>query len=302
MLKVENLCKSYGDFSALSDLNLEMSHPGVYALLGTNGAGKTTALRAMLGILAKDSGSVTWNGKPLHAANDSVGYLAEDRGLYPKYTIAEQLYYFAALKGLSKKQARTSVAYWLERLEISDCLKKTPSLLSKGNQQKVQLAAALISHPEILILDEPLSGLDPVNSELFKGIIREQIERDKYVLFSSHQMELVEEFCNDIVILHKSKSVMQGNLNELKRTFGRVFLSVKIEQTEGNILPLAENRGIKLLKHTQWQTDFKVTSQTQAQELLKDIVANDLTLIKYELREPRLHEIFMRAVGEGVEI
>ncbi|MDR1754697.1 MAG: ATP-binding cassette domain-containing protein [Eubacterium sp.] len=295
MLKIENLSKSYNNKVALSNLNLEMNAPGVYALLGTNGAGKTTAIRVILGMLSRDSGTVIWKDKPFRAINDRVGYLSEDRGLYPKLSVYEQIRYFASLKGLSRNQAEKAIDYWFNRLEIKEYLKKPANLLSKGNQQKMQLAAALISDPELLVLDEPLSGLDPVNSDLFKSVIREEIENKKYIIMSSHQMPTVEEFCEDIVILHKSKTVLQGNLNKIKKSYGRVMLSIK---SEGDIMPLVSELNIEMIKQTPGQTDFKIKSEGDGEALLKKIISMGITLIKYELREPSLHEIFLEKAGE----
>lgn len=216
-LIVKNLKKSYGDKVVVDDLSFQMQGPGVYALLGTNGAGKTTTIRMMLNMLARDGGEVLWNGDPLTTDNCNVGYLAEERGLYPKYSLMDQLMYFASLRGVPKAEAKERIKYWAHRLEAEEYLypkaEKAPALgegkkvravkkkkafkpkladqLSKGNQQKIQFMIALISDPELIILDEPLSGLDPVNTDLFKGIIREQIAAGKYLIMSSHQMATV---------------------------------------------------------------------------------------------------------------
>ena len=221
-LVVQDLSKKYGTRTVVDHLSFEMNRPGVYALLGTNGAGKTTSIRMILGMLSRDSGTVTWNGKPLDINTCNVGYLAEERGLYPKYTIMDQLMYFAALRGVSASEAKKRIHYWAERFDIIEYLypqeyadiqakkarmheeaspkkkglfgssnqrkkriaPKTADQLSKGNQQKIQMIAALISDPELLILDEPLSGLDPVNTDLFKDIIHEQINKGKYLIMS----------------------------------------------------------------------------------------------------------------------
>lgn len=229
-LEVKNLCKKYGEKTVVEDLSFALKEPGVYALLGTNGAGKTTSIRMILGMLAKNGGEVLWKGEPLDPMKVNVGYLAEERGLYPKYALMDQLLYFAKLKGVSAEVAKERIKYWAERLDLEEYLypakpvgrkvkkekPKTADQLSKGNQQKVQLMAALLSEPELLILDEPLSGLDPVNTDLFKGIIREEVAKGKYLIMSSHQMEVIEEFCEDITILNRGKAVLQGNLNEIK--------------------------------------------------------------------------------------
>jgi ABC-2 type transport system ATP-binding protein len=293
-LRVQDVKKKYGDYYAVKHLSFAVERPGVFALLGTNGAGKTTAIRVILGMLAKESGTVSWNDRPLDVITEKVGYLAEERGLYPKYTIIEQMKYFAELRGMTKSDAVKAIDYWFGRLQVDEYRKKRADQLSKGNQQKVQLAAALISDPELLILDEPMSGLDPVNADLFKGIIREQISRDKFVIMSSHQMSTVEEFCENIVIMNRGEVVLQGNLNEIKKGYGRVNLRVK---ADSNILPLASECGLVPIQHTPNQIDFKVKEERQAHMLLTKIVEAKVTLVKFELREPSLHEIFVEKVS-----
>lgn len=305
-LEVRNLTKKYGDKTVVDNLSFKLEKPGVYALLGTNGAGKTTSLRMILGMLAKDGGEILWNGKPMDAMNMNVGYLAEERGLYPKYELMDQLLYFAKLKGVSRKVAKERIAYWAKRLEVEEYLypkavkgkkKEKPKMadqLSKGNQQKIQLMAALLSDPELLILDEPLSGLDPVNTDLFKGIIREEMEKGKHLIMSSHQMATIEEFCEDITILNRGKAVLQGNLNEIKKSYGRVNMFVKCDQTFNDI---AEKHGLPVVTQTPDGTQYKVTGEAQATDFLKDLLANDKQVIKFELREPSLHEIFVEKAG-----
>ncbi len=276
-LTVSNLSKKYGNKTVLDHLSFEMPEPGVYALLGTNGAGKTTTIRMMLGMLAKDSGEVLWNGKQLDTATCNVGYLAEERGLYPKYTLMDQLMYFAGLRGVSRSDAKKRIRYWAERLQVEEYLypgktaapeaakgrtktkaqkPKLADQLSKGNQQKIQFMTALISDPELLILDEPLSGLDPVNTDLFKAVIREEIAKGKYLIMSSHQMATVEEFCTDITILHRSRALLQGNLNEIKKSHGRVNLRLKTEQ---DISAYIQKAGITQLSEKEYEYQLKVT-------------------------------------------
>lgn len=293
-LTVDHIVKKYGNYLAVQDLSFSMEKPGVFALLGTNGAGKTTAIRVILGMLSCESGKVNWNGRTLQVTEEKIGYLAEERGLYPKYNILEQMNYFAHLKGMKKNDAARAINYWFKRLDVEEYKTKKADQLSKGNQQKIQLIAALISNPELIILDEPLSGLDPVNADLFKGIIREEIAKDKYIIMSSHQMATIEEFCEDIVILHKGQTVLSGNLNTIKKGYGRVKLSVK---ADGDIMPLALQCGLTVEKDTPNGTDFIVKSEEQASELLKNIISAGIPLVKYVLREPSLHEIFVEKVG-----
>ncbi len=320
-LIVTDLTKKYGDKTVVDHLSFSIDKPGVYALLGTNGAGKTTSIRMMLGMLAKDSGEVLWNGGTLNTATCNVGYLAEERGLYPKYSLMDQLVYFAGLRGVSRAEAKKRIKDLAERLEVEEYLypvtstienaakkkglfaphpkKNKPKLadqLSKGNQQKMQFMTALISNPELLILDEPLSGLDPVNTDLFKGIIREEIEKGKYLIMSSHQMATVEEFCTDITIMDRSKAVLQGNLNEIKKSYGRVNLSLKVET---DISDLIRKTGVSIVTEKEHEYQLKVTGEKQANELLRALIINQIPIITFDLREPSLHEIFVEKVGEA---
>lgn len=319
-LEVIDLSKKYGNKTVVDRLSFSMSGPGVYALLGTNGAGKTTAIRMMLGMLSRDSGSVLWNGAPLDTATCNVGYLAEERGLYPKYNLLDQLIYFAQLRGVDKNEAKKRIRYWSRRLEVDEYLyptkparrrsglggasQATPAVvqlpskkadqLSKGNQQKIQLMTALLPDPELIILDEPLSGLDPVNTDLFKSIIREEIAKGKYLIMSSHQMATVEEFCTDITILDRSKTVLQGNLNQIKKSYGRVNLSLK---TERDITPFIADAGALLVNEKEFEYDIKVSGEEQANRLLGLLISAGVTVIRFDLREPSLHEIFVGKVG-----
>ena len=309
-LKVKNIVKKYGEKTVVNDLSFSLENPGVYALLGTNGAGKTTSIRVILGMLDYESGEVLWNGEKLDTSKVNIGYLAEERGLYPKYTLMDQLIYFAELKNVSASQAKKRIEYWAERLEVTDYLYPKASAkgkkakpyradqLSKGNQQKIQLMAALISYPELLILDEPLSGLDPVNSDLFKEIIKEQIEKEKYVIMSSHQMATIEEFCSDITILNKGRAVLQGNLNEIKKSYGRVNLHLKCDE---NIDSYIDKFDFSDVYQTPEGYHIKVKNDSQAGELLKVLTDNDISVVRFERREPSLHEIFVEKVGHADE-
>lgn len=313
-LTVTHLSKKYGDKTVVEDLSFEMPRPGVFALLGTNGAGKTTSIRMMLGMLSRDGGEVLWNGKPLDTSVCNVGYLAEERGLYPKYTLMDQLLYFASLRGVPKAEAKKRIKYWAERLEVEEYLyppktekgakkksrwqPKKADQLSKGNQQKIQFMTALISDPELLILDEPLSGLDPVNTDLFKNIIREEIAKGKYLIMSSHQMATVEEFCTDIVIMNRSRVVLKGHLNDIKKSYGRIHLALKTEQEADQWIAQA---GIKIESRKENEYRLKVSGEEQANALLKLLIENGISVITFDLREPSLHEIFVEKVGEAHE-
>lgn len=294
-LKVNNLAKSYGDKLVVDNLSFSIEEPGVFGLLGTNGAGKTTTIRMMLGMLKKDNGTITWNEKPYNSKEVSTGYLAEERGIYSKFTVLDQLIYFGELKGMTRKEALKSIEYWLERLEATEYRDKRAEQLSKGNQQKIQFIAALISNPEVLILDEPLSGLDPVNTDLFKDIIKEEIARGKYIIMSSHQMSTIEEFCENLVILNKGKTVLSGNLKEIKKSYGRNHL---ILNCDGDIKELLEKDNMKILNENQDYIELSINSEDEATSLLKEILSRNIQVIRFELREPTLHEIFIEKVGE----
>lgn len=316
-LEVKNLVKKYGDKTVVNNLSFKMDEPGVYALLGTNGAGKTTTIRIILGMLSYNEGEVLWDGKPLNPMELNLGYLAEERGLYPKFTLMDQLLYFAKLKKVPKSTAKERIKYWAERLGVTEYLyqpvqakksafggkkkskEKTADQLSKGNQQKIQLMAALLSDPEFIVLDEPLSGLDPVNTDLFKGIIKELIDSKKYVIMSSHQMATIEEFCKDITILNRGNVVLQGDLNEIKKSYGRVNMFVKCEGRD--IRPYIESFGLNIVNETPDGYQLKVTGEEQAEEFLRKLVEEKITVIKFELREPSLHEIFVEKVGDSNE-
>jgi len=306
-LSVKNITKKYGDKLVVDDLSFEMREPGVYALLGSNGAGKTTSLRIILGMLAKNSGEILWKDQPIDIVNTNVGYLAEERGLYPKYSLLDQLLYFAKLKRVDKKTAMERIKYWSDRLNVDEYVfpKKTKGKksskannadqLSKGNQQKIQLMVALLSDPELLIIDEPFSGLDPVNTDLFKSILREEINQNKYLIMSSHQMATIEEFCSDITILHRGKVKLQGNLSEIKKSYGRVNLIVKCEQ---DIASYISSHNIQIVNKTPSEYHLKVQGEEEAMGFLAKLIADNITVIKFELREPSLHEIFVEKVGD----
>ena len=309
-LEVKNLVKKYGGKVVVNNLSFKMEEPGVYALLGTNGAGKTTTIRIILGMLSYDEGEVLWNGDKMDALNVNLGYLAEERGLYPKYSLMDQLLYFAKLKRIPKKLAKERIAYWAKRLEVEEYLypdkkalkkkakDKTADQLSKGNQQKIQRMCALLSDPEFIVLDEPLSGLDPVNADLFKSIIRELIDKKKYVIMSSHQMATIEEFCKDITILNRGNVVLQGDLNEIKKSYGRVNMMIKCEE---DIETYINDMQLLVVNKTPDGYHIKVSGAAQAKSFLEKLVADNINIIRYELREPSLHEIFVEKVGEAHE-
>ena len=229
VLELRNIEKSFGEKKVLTGVSFKAEGGRAFGLLGRNGAGKTTSIRILMDVFPANSGEVLLDGKPIDYNKIGIGYLPEERGLYPKKTIIDQLTYFAELKGMSAKAAVKAVDYWLERLGMTEYRNKRLDTLSKGNQQKIQLITALAHDPNIVILDEPFSGLDPVNAMLLKDVVKEQIAKGKIVLFSSHQMSYIEEFCDSIAIINAGKVVLTGDLHDIKRDYPRDRLVVRTE-------------------------------------------------------------------------
>ncbi len=293
-LKIENVCKSYGDKQVVQNLSIKMEEPSIFGLLGANGAGKTTTIRMILNIITRDKGIIEWNGKKICKQNVKFGYLPEERGIYGKAKLYDQLMYFATLKGMKKQEAKQTIISWCEKLGLKDYIYKPAEQLSKGNQQKVQLMIATIHNPELLILDEPFSGLDPVNTKIIKGIIEELVQKGTYIILSSHQMSVVEEYCKDIVILKSGKTVLQGNLNEIKKSYGRNNLLVETYDNISNLIPA----NFKTIDKRADGYEFKIEKEEDAQKFLEQLIANKITIQKFELKEPSLQEIFIDKVGE----
>ena len=256
-LEIKELHKSFGENHVLKGINIHAESGKALGLLGRNGAGKTTTIRILLNIFQADSGEILLDGKPIDISKIKIGYLPEERGMYPKKKILDQLVYFAELKGLGHKEAQTKCREWLERLELSDAANKRLNTLSKGNQQKVQLITALINDPDIIVLDEPFSGLDPVNARVLEDVVHEQIHNDKIVFFSGHQMNYIEEFCNDIAILNHGEIVVHGALDDIRHTYPRNKLIIRskdvnaIKENYGGTLDDKNNLLITLDKEQQ---------------------------------------------------
>lgn len=293
-LSVQHVSKTFGDKKAVDDISFAIEEPGVYGLIGTNGAGKTTTIRMTLGVMERDSGEITWNGGPLTRHTVRFGYMPEERGIYPKIRVLEQLIYFGELRGMPRREAMASADRWLERLGIREYRMTTAEKLSKGNQQKVQLIATIIHDPELIFLDEPFSGLDPINTDVFKSVIGELIHAGKYIVMSSHQMSTVEEYCRDLAILNRGKTVLQGNLRQIKAGYGHTNLSV---QCAADIEDLARQQGLQLLERTSGGYEFHIDGDAPAQALLRAMVDAGIYPERYEIREPSLHEIFIEKVG-----
>ncbi|WP_435790093.1 ABC transporter ATP-binding protein [Clostridium sp.] len=294
-LNVSDLVKNFGDNTAVDNISFKIEKPGVFGLLGTNGAGKTTTIRMILGILEKDRGTIDWNGKPVTRESVKFGYLPEERGLYPKAKIVDQLSYFGKLRGMDGKSVKKSINYWFDRLKVSEYLNSTAEQLSKGNQQKIQFVTSILHDPELIILDEPLSGLDPVNANLFKSVIYELVEKEKFIIMSSHQMQSIEDYCEDLVILKNGQTVLKGNLDLIKSGYGRTNLTVSCQE---NIDDLLKELGMNLISKTATSYELKIKSDAEGYGLLEKIMAKKIRLHKFEIREPSLHEIFIEKVGE----
>lgn len=245
-LKIEKVSKYYGEKLAVDNISFEMNEPGVFGLLGTNGAGKTTTIRMILGIIKKDAGEITWNGQKVERKNVNFGYLPEERGIYPKTKIIEQLMYFAELKGMKKQEAAKEIDYWLKRLKVEEYKELQAEKLSKGNQQKIQFITAILNNPELIVLDEPFSGLDPINTELLKEVIIELVQKGKYIIMSSHQMSSIEEFCKDVVIINKGKTVLKGNLKKIKDEYPSKRLEINVDS---DISKYINESGMKIEKN-----------------------------------------------------
>ncbi|MFC7372875.1 ABC transporter ATP-binding protein [Fictibacillus iocasae] len=294
MLHIQQVKKNFGSFTAVDSLNLELEQGGIFGLLGANGAGKTTTFRMILGLLTPSAGSITWKGQALsYETSDKIGYLPEERGLYPKLTVKEQLMYLGKLRGMKTADILQSTDRWLQRFQAEAYLNIKVESLSKGNQQKIQFIAAVLHDPELLILDEPFSGLDPVNVELLKGAVKELNKSGTTILFSSHRMEHVEELCQNICIMHKGKSAVSGHLKEIKRSFGRKNVVV---MADFNVSYLAEMDGVVHHHLLEEGIRLQVNQEETAQDIFRSI-QNKGTVTKFELEEPSLHDIFIEKVG-----
>ncbi|MBR6530450.1 MAG: ATP-binding cassette domain-containing protein [Clostridia bacterium] len=292
-LSLSNIEKSFGEKKVLKQISFSAESGEAFGLLGRNGAGKTTSIRILMNVFPADAGEVLVDSKPIDYSKTKIGYLPEERGLYPKKIIFEQLVYLALLKGMGKKDAEKSVEYWLERLDMSEYKNKKLDTLSKGNQQKIQLITALAHDPDIIILDEPFSGLDPVNAMLLKDVVKEQIAKGKIVLFSSHQMNYIEEFCDRIAILNDGQVAVSGRLSDIKRSYPRNRLTVK-SQKNSEIAKAFENAvftddGALLIR---------MHDEAEKSDVMKRLVSEwDVDAV--EVFEPTLSDIFVQYAGDA---
>jgi len=294
-LVLKNVSKSFVGKQAVDNISFSLKEPGVYGLLGTNGAGKTTTIRMLLGIIKKDSGEITWKGKSVDRKNVNFGYLPEERGVYPKTKIFDQLMYFAELKGMKKEEAIKAINRWAKELKVEEYLQMPAEKLSKGNQQKIQFMTAIIHNPELVVLDEPFSGLDPVNTEILKNIIIDLIKNGKYVIMSAHQMATIEEFCSDILILNKGKTVLQGNLKEIKEIYPANRVEIDVKQ---DITSYIKEFDLEIENETNNNYIIKISDEEKAHKLLNKLIIEGIKVDKFEIKKPTLNDIFIEKVGE----
>ncbi|WP_316572151.1 ATP-binding cassette domain-containing protein [Neobacillus sp. YIM B06451] len=292
-LEIRNLTKRYGDNVAVNNVSVQLPKGQVLGLLGRNGAGKTTTIKMMLGLVRPDSGEILWEGRPFRREELSIGYLPEERGLYPKTKISEQLRYFGQLEGMSRKLANERIDYWLEKFEITEYKNKLASELSKGNQQKIQVIATLLHDPEIIILDEPFSGLDPVNATMLGNVIEELVKQEKTIILSSHRMESIEMFCENVCMMKKGDIVVSGKLQTVKDEYGyknlRITSSGPLEPIFKQLNMPFEKNGLVFIA--------KVHNEKEGMEILKAAEAGGVPLQNFSLLEPTLHQIFVERVG-----
>jgi len=296
ILELKNIEKSFGEKKVLTGISFEAEGGKAFGLLGRNGAGKTTSIRILMDVFPADSGEVLIDGSPIDYDKVGIGYLPEERGLYPKKVIIDQLIYFAQLKGMSKKAAVQSIDYWLDRLGMTEYRNKRLDTLSKGNQQKIQLVTALAHDPDIVILDEPFSGLDPVNAMLLKDVVKEQIKKGKIVLFSSHQMNYIEEFCDSIAILNNGQVAIKGDLHEIKRDYPRDRLVVRTEKPEG----IQAEFGLACTVMESGDLMIRLNSAEDKRSVMARLVEKyDIDEVK--VFEPSLNDIFVEYAGDAAK-
>lgn len=295
-IKLDRVTKRFGEFTAVTELSLDVRAGRVFGLLGPNGAGKTTTIRMVVNITAPDSGTIRLFGRQIDPGlQDRIGYLPEERGLYKKMRVADQLRFFAEIKNMRGKEVESKIDEWLARVKLSDWKNKRATELSKGMQQKIQFITAVIHDPDLLILDEPFSGLDPVNVELMKEIVLDLKRAGKTIIFSTHQMEVAEKICDDICLLNRSRKVFEGSLREIKSSFGRNSVAVRCEGGDGVLDDPALVS--KLVRHAD-EAQALLASGADAQTLLKRLIASGAVIGKFEMVEPSLNDIFITKVTE----
>lgn len=295
-LRVESVSKRFGDFTAVEDLSFEVRAGRVFGFLGPNGAGKTTTIRMIVGITAPDEGRIELFGSAIsNELQNRIGYLPEERGLYKKMKILDQLRYFAALKGVVQAEADTRIDFWLARMNLSEWKKKKTTDLSKGMQQKVQFISAVLHDPDLLILDEPFSGLDPVNVEFLIDVVAELKARGKTIMFSTHLMETAERLCNDILLINKARKVIAGTLREVKENYGKNLIALRAVGGEA----VLDDRSLvaRVAEHAD-EKEVELAAGANSQLLLKKLIESGAVISRFEEVEPSLNDIFIEKVRE----
>jgi ABC-2 type transport system ATP-binding protein len=296
-LVVDNVSKAFTNVQATNHLSFEVKKGSIFGFLGPNGAGKTTTMRMILDIIRPDSGQITWGGKTVqHISRQAWGYLPEERGLYPKMTIEEQLLFIAQLYGMPKHEVFKQMDYWFERFQIVQNRKKKADELSKGNQQKIQFLAAMLHNPEVMIMDEPFTGLDPVNVNMLKEAFLDMRKEGKTLIFSTHQMETVEELCEDVLIINKGQQLLNGNLRQIKRSQGRQVVRLAIED-DPNLAWLDTMQGITVTKRRADYVEMDLTPPLTSDALLRAVMQRGGHVQRFEIAEPSLTDIFIATVG-----
>ncbi|WP_101843403.1 ABC transporter ATP-binding protein [Halobacillus sp. Marseille-P3879] len=297
-LKLHNVSKQFGGFTAVDQLSLEIPEKQIFGFLGANGAGKTTTFRMILGLIEESGGEITWNNGMIgYGQSHLIGYLPEERGLYPKMKVVDQLVYLARLRGMNRSDALRELEFWLEKFKVPDYKKRKVEDLSKGNQQKIQFISAVLHKPKLLILDEPFSGLDPVNVEMLKEAVVELKNAGTSIVFSSHRMEHVEELCENLCILHHGKPVLHGGLKEIKRSFGKKNVRVS---ADFDLDYLKEIPGVTKFKRYGDSCELQVENEKVSQVIFKEITGKGFVRT-FDLEEPSLNDIFIEKVGASYE-
>ena len=298
MLKVENVTKKYGDLVAVNNLSFEVKDGEIFGLLGLNGAGKTTTFRMILGLLDDYTGRITIDGEKInYNITDKIGFLTEERSLLTKLTVYEQIVYYGVLKSMALEEIDKKLDYWLDRFGIKDYKNKKIKELSKGNQQKVQFISSIINEPKLLILDEPFSGLDPINVELFKEVILDLKKKGTSIIFSSHRMEHVELFCEKLVVLVKGKSVINGYLSDIKKEYKKKNIVV-CGDIDSDVVK--KQNGVKDIKKVQDEYIISIEDDSYVNTLFKCISKFD-NIKKFSVEDPSLNEIFISIVGDSYD-
>ncbi len=297
-LSLSNLTKKFNEFTAVDSINIEVPAGSMYGFLGGNGAGKTTTFRMLLGLLTPTAGEITYNGRAIgYDMTDRIGYLPEERGLHPKLQVDEQIQYLARLKGMKKQEIDRQLDYWLEEFEVPENKQKRIEKLSKGNQQKIQLIASIIHEPELIILDEPFSGLDPVNVEILKKAVKNLNKNGATILFSTHRMDHVEEMCEELCILNKGRQVVSGNIDDIKADFGQKELII---EGEHDISFLKDFPGVLEMKQNRNTSVIKIEEEKYAEDIFHEIVKLGY-FKRFQVNEPSLNDIFIAKVGRQYE-